>query len=89
MTLDVSSLSVAFGFTAGVFWTVYSAIVAVLPGPTMGLSGHMFHANLQGLNWTLTWGGFLMGLISWTICAAVAGWLIGWTYNYLYARRSQ
>ena len=49
----------------------------------MSMSGYMIHANVEGLSWTMTWGGFVVGLLAWTICAAAVGWLIGWIYNYL------
>jgi hypothetical protein len=35
----------------------------------------------DGVAFTLTLPGFLIGLVLWTLCAAVAGWLIGLIYN--------
>ena len=56
---------------------------ALFPGPTGILMGHMLHGNLEDFSWTLTWGGFFMGLVSWVLTAAAAGWLVGWFYNRL------
>ena len=83
MTLDASRLAMAFGFATALLWIICSALVALMPGPTMAMTGHMFHGNMEGFSWTLTWPGFLIGLVSWVISAAAAGWLIGWSYNRL------
>ncbi len=47
----------------------------------MSITGHMFHANMGDIGWTLTLVGFVIGLVAWVVCAAATGWLIGWLYN--------
>ena len=81
MKLDSNKLAFAFGGTAIVLWIICSALVALLAGPMMSMTGHMLHANMEGLSWTLTLVGFFVGLISWTVWAALAGWLVAWLYN--------
>ncbi len=81
MNLDAKKLAMSFGSVAAVLWAVCSLLVALMPGPMMSLTAHMFHGNMEGFSWTLTWAGFFVGLVSWTVWAAVAGWLIGWSYN--------
>jgi hypothetical protein len=71
----------AFGGTTAILWVICSALVALLPGVSLTMSGHMLHMDVSTYTWTLTLGGFLFGLIIWTICAAVAGWLIALIYN--------
>lgn len=83
MKLDTGRLAMALGGTTAIFWTVCSALVALFSGTTMAMTGHMFHLDVAGLSWTMTFTGFLVGLISWTVCAAIAGWLIGGIYNAL------
>ncbi len=83
MNLDQKNLALSFGGTIAVLWIICSALVALIPGPTGTLMGHMVHGNLEGYSWTLSWAGFFMGLVSWVLSAAAAGWLIGWSYNRL------
>ena len=81
MNLNAKSLAMSFASVAAVLWVACSVLVALLPGPMMSMTAHMFHSDMSGLSWTLTWTGFFIGLVAWTLWAAVAGWLIAWTYN--------
>jgi len=83
MKRDANRLALACGGAAAVFWVICYALVAVMPEPMMTMTSHMFHADLQGISWSLTGAGFFIGLISWTITAALAGWLVAWTYDLL------
>lgn len=81
MSLDAKILAMSFGSTTVVLWMVCSVLVVLMPGPTMSMAAHMLHGDMAEFSWTLTWTGFFIGLVSWTVCAAAAGWLIGWFYN--------
>jgi len=81
--LDSGRLAMAFGGTTAVLWTICSALVALFSGTMMTMTGHMLHMDAAAYSWTLTFAGFFMGLISWTLCAAIAGWLVGRIYNAL------
>lgn len=81
MKLDAGRLAVALGGTTAILWIVCSALVALFSGAMMTMTGHMLHMNAENFAWHLTFAGFFVGLVSWTVCAAVAGWLIGWIYN--------
>ena len=83
MNLDEKRLALAFGLVTALLWIVCGAMVALMPGAMMALTGHMFHTSMEGISWSLTWGGFLIGLVAWVVHAAVVGWLIGWCYNRL------
>lgn len=83
MKPDANRVALACGSVTAVFWVICYALVAVIPGPMMTMTMHMFHADLQGISWSLTGVSFFVGLISWTITAALAGWLVAWTYNRL------
>ena len=83
MSLDANRLAMSFGITSAILWIICSALVALTPGAMIGMTGHMFHASMEGISWTLTWAGFLIGLVAWVVWAAVTGWLIGWFYNRL------
>ena len=81
MKLDAGRLAIAMGGTTAILWIVCSALVALFSGTMTTMTGHMLHIDASVFPWHLTFPGFLMGLVSWTVCAAVAGWLVGWIYN--------
>jgi hypothetical protein len=83
MKLDANKLGISLGGATALLWIICSTLVAVLPSPMMAITGHMFHANMQELDWTLTLAGFIVGLVSWTICGAATGWLTAKIYNRL------
>lgn len=88
MQLDPNRLALSFGGTTATLWTICSVFVALVPGQMMSMTGHMLHADASGFAWTMTGAGFLIGLICWTLWAAVAGWLIAWFYTLLGGARS-
>lgn len=81
VTISARRLAIAFGIAAAILWIFCSALIALIPGPMMSITGHMFHANMGDIGWTLTLVGFVIGLVAWVVCAAATGWLIGWLYN--------
>lgn len=83
MKIDASRLAYALGGTTAILWIVCSIFVALFPGSMMSMTGSMLHANPQAFGWSLTLTGFFMGLVCWTMWAAVTGWLIGGIYNRL------
>ncbi len=83
MKLDANRLAISLGGATALLWIICSALVAILPSPMMSITGHMLHANMQDLGWSLTWAGFFVGLVSWTICGTATGWLIARIYDYL------
>jgi len=83
MKLDPNRLALSIGGATAILWTICSVFVAFVPGPMMSMTGHMLHADAQGLAWTMTGVGYLVGLICWTAWAMAAGWLVGWIYSLL------
>ena len=81
MKLDAGRLAIALGGATAILWVICSALVALFSGGMMTMTGHMLHMDATGFAWTLTFSGALIGLVLWSVCAAVAGWLIGWLYN--------
>lgn len=88
MKLDPKGLALAVAIVTAVLWILCSVFVSIAPGPAMGITGHMVHADLSEFTWSLSWGGVLVGLVSWTLAAAVPAWLIAWTYNRLVSPKS-
>ena len=85
MKLDANKLALATGIVSAVIWIICSALVSVMPGGMMQMSGHMLHANLDTMQWTMTWTGFVIGLILWTVVSAVVVWAVAAVYNRLVA----
>jgi len=83
MKLLTNKLIIATAFAFSILWIICSAIVALAPTPSMMLTGTMFHADLSSMAWTLTWGGFIIGLIAWAAVGGLSAWLIAFFYNRL------
>jgi hypothetical protein len=45
------------------------------------MTTHMIHVDITQMDWTLTWSGFLVGLVGWMILAGIAGALLAVIYN--------
>jgi hypothetical protein len=83
MVLDAKRLALACAMATAILWFICSASVVMMPALSLEVTGHLVHADLSGTSWSLTWGGFLIGLVTWTLTAAVSAWLIAWVYNRL------
>ena len=81
MKLDAVRFGIAVGGATAILWVVCSGLVALFAGSMATMAGHMFHMDGSSMELTMTFVGFLFGLILWTVCAAIAGWLIGVIYN--------
>ena len=74
--LSPMRLGGASAMTAAVLWTICALLVTAAPGPMMTVTGHMLHAELSGMRFHLTPGGFFIGLIAWCVSAWAAGALL-------------
>lgn len=83
MRLNPNRLAWAGALVTAVAWTLCALLVAVAPGWTLGLAEGMLHADLEGIAWNLTWGGFFTGLVAWSVIAGLAGALLAWFYNHV------
>ena len=81
MKLDPSALAIASAVAIAIIWTFCSLLVFALPSMMSGMTGHMIHAHLDTFTWMLTLTGYLIGLIAWSVWAAITGWLIAIVYN--------
>jgi len=55
--------------------------VIILPSFMMGMSGHMVHGELSGMQWHLTLAGFICGLLAWSVGTGLIAALIAYIYN--------
>jgi len=82
MKLEAIKLALAAAMATAVIWTFCSALVALMPGRMMEMSGDMVHADFSTMGWSMTWIGFVVGLFLWSLMAAITGWLIATFYNW-------
>ena len=83
MKLQATKFAVATAITFSLLWVICSAFVALIPNPSMALTGAMVHADLSAMNWSLTWSSFFIGLIGWAVLGAITAWLITFIYYIL------
>lgn len=81
MRIDAFKLGVATTTIFAAIWVICSALVVLIPGPMMQMSGHMLHADLSGLGWSMHWGGFFFGLMLWSLLPGLLVWAIAGLYN--------
>ena len=82
-----TQFSLACAITAAVFWSICSLMVALMPESMMQITAHMLHVNLSYMTWTLTWSGFLFGLLSWSAFSGVVGLVLALVYKRLSPKR--
>ena len=78
-----TQFSLASAITAAVFWSICSLMVALIPESMMQMTAHMLHVNLAYMTWTLTWSGFLLGLLSWSAFSGAVGLVLALVYKRL------
>ena len=83
VVIYTNKFAMACALCTGLLWVICSVLVAFFPNAMLQMSAHMFHIDAAQINWQLTWYGFLLGLISWVIIAAIAGLLLAAIYNRL------
>lgn len=83
LRLNPLAFALAGAVAAAILWTLCSLMVLALPALALDMTGHMLHAQLGSFGWTLTWTGFLVGLVAWSVWTAIAGWLLAFAYNLL------
>ncbi len=81
MKLNPTAFGLALGAATAVLWTICSLIVVLIPGFAMNMTGHMMHADLGSMMWTMNITGYLIGLFIWGASACITGWITGVCYN--------
>ncbi|MFV1985075.1 MAG: DUF5676 family membrane protein [Thiohalomonadales bacterium] len=81
-------IGIAAAIATALIWIVCSIAVYLFPESSMLISGQMVHANLESIDWTLTWSGFFIGLISWVIFVGISVWLVAVIYGILTRAKS-
>lgn len=83
MKIDAIKFGIATAIVFAVFWVLCSLLVFSMPIGMMRMSGHMVHGDFGQMAWVLNWGGFIYGLIAWSLIAGIVAWAIAAVYNRL------
>lgn len=67
----------------GILWALCSLIFLYQPEMMIRLTGHMLHADLSSISFSLSWTGFLVGLLGWMVTAAALALTSIGLYNLL------
>ena len=79
--IHTKQTALAAPVTTAVLWTLCIAMVATMPNAMLQLTAQMVHVDVTGFTWTLTWTGFFIGLLGWSVLAGASGFVLAITYN--------
>ena len=72
MNINANKMGISSAVSFSILWIACSTAVHFMPQPMMMMTGHMMHADLGTLGWTLSFSGFLAGLVAWAAIARLA-----------------
>lgn len=81
MKLDGRAFGFAAAAVAAALWTVCAAGIAIAPHASIQFFSAITHLDLATLGRPVTWGNYVLGLISWSIAAGLAAGTAGTMYN--------
>lgn len=89
MKLEASRLGLAVGVGSAILWTLCSVLVALAPQPSLAVTRSLFHVASGGPVWGVTWGGFVVGLLVWSVGSGLFAWVCAGLYNRMLTTRER
>ena len=86
MKLDLRALAFSEALVGSALFVICAAFIVLAPDATASATKYLFHIDLSGIARPVSWGGFLSGLVVFTLFMGFVGLVWGWFYNRL-ARR--
>lgn len=83
MKLDTLAIANATGVVTAVLFTLCALLLAVAPAAAYAGFSYLFHAELAGIAYAMTWGVYLGGLIAWVAGMWLVAGALAWLYNRL------
>lgn len=83
MNINANKFAVSSAITFTLLWVLCSIVVIALPQQSMSIMGFMVHSDMGPLQWNMQVGGFIIGLVVWSLSAGVTAWLLATIYNKL------
>jgi hypothetical protein len=86
MKIDIRVLALSEALVGAALFVFCAAFIALAPDATANATKYLFHMDLSNIARPVSWGGFLSGLVVFTLFMGIVGLVWGWFYNRL-ARR--
>ncbi len=83
MKLNIAAFAGATAIVTAVLFTLCALFIALAPGTAYAFFSYLFHADLTGITYPMTWGVFLGGLVIWVLGMALVAAAGAWLYNRL------
>ena len=83
MKLNVKAIAIAHGAVAGILFVLCRLVFTLAPEGTLAAMKYLFHTDWSSVAVPVTWGGFFIGLVLFTIFAGVVGATWASIYNQL------
>lgn len=84
--IDSRSFGIAAGAAAGIVFVLCAAAIAIAPMTAAAFFGYVMHADLAQIARAMTVGGFVVGLLFWSIGTGLVFGLGATIYNRLIRR---
>ena len=82
MRLDVRATALAVGSITALIYTLCTVFCVLVPESTLVyVTTLLFHIDVSGLFRHITWGSFIVSLLSWGLGMAVVAGATAWLYN--------
>jgi hypothetical protein len=83
MKLHALKFGIASAITISIVWTICALMVLIFPASMMSMSGEMMHLDSAGVGWSLSFIGYVIGLICWAVFSGLSAWFFALVYNRL------
>lgn len=83
MKLNIRAVAIAEAAVAGILFILCRLIFTLAPNTTLATTKYLFHTDWSGIALPVTWGGFFLGFVVFTVFVAVVGAAWAWLYNYM------
>lgn len=83
MKLNIKAVAIAEAVVGGILFILCRLMFTLAPDTTLASSKYLFHTDWSGIAVPVTWGGFFLGFVVFTVFMAVVGAAWAWLYNYI------
>jgi hypothetical protein len=83
MKLNIKAVAIAEAVAGGILFILCRLIFTLAPDTTLASSKYLFHTDWSGIALPVTWGGFFLGFVVFTVFMTVVGAAWACLYNYI------
>ena len=83
MKLNIKAVAIAEAVVAGALFVLCRLAFALAPEATLAALKYLTHIDWSSVVMPVNWGGFLSGLVLFTVFTVVVGAAWAWIYNLL------